>query len=242
MELLASLTIVAILVGLLIPLLIVARDAARTTVCAANLKQLGTAWRLYLDEHGQFPAIEAQPDWRYGGADFIGTERTPVLADDRPINACITMDEPEDSGRFSLLFRCPSDRGVFNAGAAPSQRQLSILGPDGGQSCFEYYGNSYRANPLLLDSTRAGIDPLHRPLRTHDLDFVPANLLLLAGDAEWSYQTLIGDRRSLDASWHSVPDAGNMLAVDGSVRFVTFRGPVSGQYLISPRPGIPPGN
>lgn len=231
LELLISILIIAILLGLLLPLLITARDQARTTLCAANLKQIGSAWTLYLGEHETFPRPESQPDWRYGGAIFEGPDRHPILADDRPLNPYIgTSDDPAERGALAVLYQCPSDQGIFQTAGTARGRQLSVLF---GKTCFEFYGTSYRANPYLMDSTRAGIDDKSRPLALHEI-MVPPSRLLLTADAEWYFATRdrTDPQADLDATWHDVRHAGNMLAADGSVRFTRFN---ASEILLLPR-------
>lgn len=54
-ELLVVITIIAVLVGLLLPAVQAARETARRSSCANNLRQLAVATQLYHDKHRRFP-------------------------------------------------------------------------------------------------------------------------------------------------------------------------------------------
>jgi prepilin-type N-terminal cleavage/methylation domain-containing protein len=233
-ELLIAVAIMAVLVSVLLPALMHARRASQTTVCAGHLKQLGAAFFAYVQDHQRFPKTESSPEWRYGGVDFAGPERVPLLSANRPLNAFYSDKLPSTSGEHLASFRCPADRGLWRLGAGPRNPGPSVIGD---QSCYEFYGNSYRANSLLMDSTLAGIDSLARPLAEHDITVNPARLLI-AGDAVWYYATRATESPEslLDASWHSEPRSGNMAAWDGSVRHVTFSPELQTYYTIHPRP------
>lgn len=54
-EMLVVIAVVAILAGLLLPVLANAKRRAKRTLCSNNLRQLALADTMYLDDHGRFP-------------------------------------------------------------------------------------------------------------------------------------------------------------------------------------------
>ena len=54
-ELLVVISIIALLIGLLLPALGQAREAARKAQCLSNLKQLGLGWQYYINEYDMIP-------------------------------------------------------------------------------------------------------------------------------------------------------------------------------------------
>ena len=101
-ELLVVVSIIALLVGILVPVLKGAKDAARRTACASNLRQLGTAIRMYLVESNDvLPAATpfgGLPGWGHG-APFDFPDIATVL---KPYLSKQVADQ-------DAVFHCPAD-------------------------------------------------------------------------------------------------------------------------------------
>ncbi len=91
-ELLVVIAIIAILAAILFPVFAQAREKARATKCLSNMKQIGTALQLYVDDFDErFPGA----GWQYGTwsksiAPYVG------------LNV-------EDGWHNETIFKCPTD-------------------------------------------------------------------------------------------------------------------------------------
>ncbi len=137
-ELLVVIAIIGILISLLLPAVQAAREAARRTQCANNLKQLGLALHNYHSAHQMFPfgalgfnKETAQP--------IPGLPDTPMVVHLLPFIEQSSVygqydfsknsaHQDQELGVYQPVFHCPSDT---------SRRMMQA----GGDSFQEYKGN-----------------------------------------------------------------------------------------------------
>ncbi|MBY0113600.1 MAG: type II secretion system GspH family protein [Phycisphaerales bacterium] len=97
-ELLVSISIIAMLIGILLPALPRARDAARRAACGVNLRSVGQAIELYKNQYREaFPKAKYMPN--------------PWLSGSKDPGFNVTMIDFLD--RESPAYKCPGDREVF---------------------------------------------------------------------------------------------------------------------------------
>jgi prepilin-type N-terminal cleavage/methylation domain-containing protein/prepilin-type processing-associated H-X9-DG protein len=182
-ELLVVISIIALLIGLLLPSLGSARDNARTTKCLANLRQLGVAFQAYANANkGVFSSgpWDNSRDESYGDLFSTGWVADMVNGD-----YCLPGN---------LL--CPSSPArssqSLNIGRANSNGYRSILQSDVNDLVSRGYNTNYcqtwymahtdvkdhRQSSQFKDRTR-----LQGPLSDRSLALAPASSVPLMGDA-----------------------------------------------------------
>jgi len=132
-ELLVVIAIIAILAAILFPVFARAREKARSTRCVANLKQLGNALRMYMDDYdGLFP-------WCVDIAD----KNLPEIWSDYPAWQALIASMPlmhdvvDPYVKNKEVWHCASDKGfdvLEDAGNLPLPAH---------PTCYNAFGSSY---------------------------------------------------------------------------------------------------
>ncbi len=202
-ELLVVISIIALLIGIMIPALSAARLSAKRTTCATHLRQIAQATGSYLadwkdtyywrgkDPSGNVDLGTYGMDWYvYGGRrtgnSYVGPQ--PIFNDPnfRPLNEYVNQDV--------LLFKCPHDE----TGQVWSDNHTH----------FDWVGNSYTFNACGHPDDMSGMVDGKGLAERRQIDIInPAQTLVY-------FDTAL---HKSPGSWHG--KYGNIAMADGHVYF-----------------------
>jgi prepilin-type N-terminal cleavage/methylation domain-containing protein len=110
-ELLVVIAIIAVLAATLFPVFAKARERGKVAVCLSNMKQLGVAFRLYVDDNnGGMPILSRYVEYTYGNTvsnDWCGSDLAKVRCMVHPERGTLALYV-----RTKGIFLCPADRGL----------------------------------------------------------------------------------------------------------------------------------
>jgi prepilin-type N-terminal cleavage/methylation domain-containing protein/prepilin-type processing-associated H-X9-DG protein len=98
-ELLVVLAVIAILIGILLPVVARAQKQGRIVACKAQLQNIGAALQLYLNQNRN----------RYPAASLFPSSKAPPADEPRPIHEFLA---PHTDG-VTEVFHCPGDHTFF---------------------------------------------------------------------------------------------------------------------------------
>lgn len=216
-ELLVVVSVIAMLLAILLPTLRRAKAVAKRVACQSNLKQIATAWNMYLDDYdGQFYQM-TNANLNYGGWKGM------VGLFPRPLNSYLNLAPVLETEHEAKVFCCPADRG-------------GVPGYAVREPAYRYLGTSYNANILLIgqdhilvsnDKFKTLHEEINKRLQGLTISRVdnPSRLLLI-GDYGWINQWKPIPHPNEEwkelAEWHGRADCFNMAFLDSHVQLLNI--------------------
>jgi prepilin-type N-terminal cleavage/methylation domain-containing protein len=224
-ELLVVIAIITVLAAILFPVFAQAREQARQTVCSSNVRQIGLAVKMYVQDYDEtFPIFYAY--------NTKAPDGSPAMAGDPKHKGVELLVLPYAKNRD--IFKCPDDSG----GPALADPDYGCPGRDTYHAC---YGSSYRFDHGSF-STVAGESSQNNatsPYTTTDLvtdaSFAyPAETRLMRDEMMPWFGTMdrYGYIPGYFQQWHT--RGGGTVFADGHAKFTVSSGDFDRQVVCPP--------
>jgi prepilin-type N-terminal cleavage/methylation domain-containing protein len=237
-ELLIVIAVIGILIGVMTPMLRLAKGKGRDAACLANHRQFAVAYGLYAIDYDNFPvaggadATIGKQRFSWGGVywyDGVPGYVPSQWLRERPINKYL-----QARGKQTVraeIFQCPSDDSMRYT-ASDDRVIWEDVGDDthaeeGAVSVFAVTGNSYNSNDWCYVDPQSmfGVGANDRYFRTDigpdDVIASPSRFILVCDAGQWSAGRFPREQRLLFNKvygwWHGY-EIGNMTFLDGSAR------------------------
>ena len=138
-EILTVMAILSVLFAILFPVFTTVRKRAYLTSCAANLRQIGQAGRMYATDYdGELPYAVTKWEHQYP---LVLREAFPKLTDAQVQSIPLLTEVMLPYTKKRTLFRCPADTGL----------EANVYYPDITPSRYDKFDTSYDFEFLMSD-------------------------------------------------------------------------------------------
>ncbi len=190
-ELLVSLAIIAVLMGLLLPAIQKVRDSAARAQCANQLHQMGLACHAWHDARGTFPPgysawpstdpLTTRPGWGWAAFLLPYLEQEDLFAQ---IDFRCPIEAPSNTARETVVrvYLCPADAGIPDTFPITDEfgREVALAAPVSYAAC---YGSGELDE---VPGPKEGVFYRNSGVRLTDVTDGTATTLLI-GDRAWSH-------------------------------------------------------
>ena len=115
-ELLVVISIIAILIGILVPVISSVRGSAQKVTCGSSLRQLGLVFEMYTQEHK-----DTYPYARYMPEPFVSSSTHPPIMES--LDDYLEQGDGKDG-----VYQCPDDDQVYALAGISYEYQFSLGG------------------------------------------------------------------------------------------------------------------
>jgi hypothetical protein len=233
-------SVIALLIGILLPALSMTKAKARDAVCLSNHRQIATAFGLYFIDYDNFPVAGYPPDgiqsvlrqrFSWGGVYWYeGEDDSPShnWLRKRPMNKYLQA-KGEQTVRAEI-FECPSDDSMRYSSS--DERVIwehvgaETNAEEGAVSVFATVGTSYFVNDWCYVDPWSwwGVGDNHVYFRSDlgpdDVLVNPSHFVLVCDAGQWTARYGAAKRKEFNIIygwWHGY-ERGNMMFLDGSAR------------------------
>jgi prepilin-type N-terminal cleavage/methylation domain-containing protein/prepilin-type processing-associated H-X9-DG protein len=219
-ELLTVIAVIAILAAIAFPVYRMARESARRSACASNLRQIGISSQLYADEHGgRLPVIEAEEAlWPWDVSIAVMNALMRTGGGERDMFFC-------RSGQYGERFEHWEFGVTRPDGEEDGFRVIRyVLLFEGAVRVLPEHTNARMEDPVRV-LVSEGREPEYKLVSASERELAVDAVLSVGSGEELNFHAVPGGATIPDRTNHldgSSPLGGNILFMDGHVAWRDF--------------------
>jgi prepilin-type N-terminal cleavage/methylation domain-containing protein len=199
-ELLVVIAIIAILAAVLFPVFSRAKATARSTQCLANLRQLGSSFRMYANDYDG--CLPIGTDELFGNSAISALRHDPLTGVTGIYGTYIWDTSIQDYIKDRKVWRCPSDYGAM-VGTGDGTAFIEYK-----PTMFDFIGGSYAYNVYMFWNRYSA---KYNPTGIAD-NLIALEYVSLDDPVDTAMVPLLHDARD---TWHETQSARKVIGREG---------------------------